>query len=85
MRSERPWSTAAHTDTTKLVKQEIDNKNTKPLTLPGLDFGAFDVLEMSRDISNVSFPRLVVPNIGPQNPRLLEVDYILINELNVDN
>ena len=45
--------------------------------MPGLDFGAFDVLEMSRDISNVSFPRLVVPNLAPQNPRLFEVNYII--------
>ena len=85
MRSERPWSTAAHTDTTKQVRKTIDNKDTKLLTLPGFDFGAFDVLEMSRDILNVSFSCLVVPNLAPQNPRLLEVDYILIYALNVDH
>ena len=57
------------------------HEDTQVLTLPGLDFRALDILEMSRDVFNVSFPFLVVPNFAPQNSRLFKVDYISMRSI----
>ena len=51
---------------TNFRKKDVDSKKYKNcFTLPRLDFWAFDILEMSRHVLNVSFPFLVVPNLAP--------------------
>ena len=74
MRSERLWSTAAHTDTVAYQSVIILKKRGAQLTLPLLDLGALDVLEVASDIVHVRIPLLVIPDLGPESAWLLEVD-----------
>jgi hypothetical protein len=43
-------------------------------TLPSLDLGTLDALEVTRDVLDVGLPLLVVPHLAPQSTGLLKVD-----------
>ena len=80
MRSERPWSTAAHTDTenskiivVNKIQYAIDRKR-EGCTLPGLDLWILNALEVTRDVLDVSLSLLVVPHFAPQSAGLLKID-----------
>ena len=44
-------------------------------TLPGLDFRTLDVLEVASDVLYIRLSGLVVPDLAPQIPGLLKVNY----------
>jgi hypothetical protein len=78
IRSDKPWSTAAHTDT--IIFSHISTTGPKfqsetPRTLPRLDFVALALPEMASDILDVRLTGLVVEHLEPERTRLLKVDY----------
>jgi hypothetical protein len=81
IRSERPWSTAAHTDTVNSIRQRGLLAAVQPKkmpkngrTLPGLDGRVLDTAEVACDVLHIRLALRIVPHLAPQRAGLLEVE-----------